>query len=242
MQTFILFILILSLTACVTSKTTSEHSLPPADPITQAQARIALGVGYLEQNKLAKARENFEKAYFHAPHYYPSQLALAHYFESVSEYSSAEQLYKKSLRDHPHNGNIMNNYGTFLCKQGKYEQADTLFNKAVEQSDYYSVSSSYENAAFCSLKAGNTQSAIQYFRRVLDHEPERKRAILNLAKLEIDINALAEARTRLVEFHHNYGVTKPSLELLTELEKKTGNPDLYPTNLKVPINGKPKSH
>tara|TARA_Y100001956_G_scaffold16659_1_gene16171 strand:- start:4056 stop:4769 length:714 start_codon:yes stop_codon:yes gene_type:complete len=216
-------LLILAISGCVTVETTNNTSENTFNPKERAEARIALGMGYLEQGNMLKARENFEKALNHSPGYYRAQLSMAHYFEKVGETSSAEKMYKTSLRQHPKNGNVLNNYGTFLCKQGDYSAADKYFNSAIQQPYYYLISGSYENAALCALKAGNTQQAKNYFIRTLDHDPNRINSVLRLAKLEIDDGEYTQARIRLMKLHQSYGLQKPSLRLLIELEEKAGN-------------------
>ncbi|MCE7614461.1 type IV pilus biogenesis/stability protein PilW [Vibrio fluvialis] len=213
---------VLSLTGCITV-TESDNSDLKSDPVEMAESRIALGLGYLENGSMIKARENLEKAMQHAPHYYRSQLSMAHYFETVGETDSARDTYRTALRDHPKNGNVLNNYGTFLCKQGEYQQADKYFNRAVEQPYYYLISASYENAAFCSLKSGDPEKAAYYFKRAVDHDPTRVRSLLQLAKLEIERGDYTEARIKLMAFHQRYGYQKASLQLLIELEEKAGN-------------------
>jgi type IV pilus assembly protein PilF len=213
---------ILFMSACVTVTDNPKAELK-ADPKEMAESRIALGLGYMEQSNMLKARENFEKALKHSPDYYRAQISMAHYLDTVGETDKAQKLYRTSLRQHPRNGNVLNNYGTYLCKQGEYEQADGYFNQAIEQPYYYLVSASYENAALCALKAGETNKAKAYFERTLDHDPNRPRSVLQLSQLEIESGEYTEARLRLMRFHQRYGLQVPSLQLLVELEKRAGN-------------------
>lgn len=216
---------VLSLSGCVTMTEQGQAELR-STPIEMAESRIALGLGYLEQGNRVRARQSLQKALQHAPHYYRAQLSMAHYFEIVGETSAAQQLYQTALREHPRNGNVLNNYGAFLCKQGEYSRADQYFMRAVEQPYYYLIPASYENAGFCALTSGDKQKAYYYFERSLDHDPNRVRSILQLAKLEIDDRQFIPARLRLMKFHQQYGYQKTSLELLIELEKRSGNPAL----------------
>lgn len=222
MRSSLLLLFPLLISGCVTVDATNSDT-PQASDKQRSEARIALGMGYLEQGNMIKARENLEKALDHDPNFYRAQLSMAHYFEQVGENDSAEKLYKTALRQHPRNGNVLNNYGTFLCKQEEYALADKYFNKAIDQPYYYLISASYENAAFCALKAGNNEQAMQYFNRSLAHQPNRPSSMLNLAKLEIDSGAYTEARLRLMQFHKRYGLRKPSLRLMVDLEQKAGN-------------------
>ncbi|WP_299694821.1 type IV pilus biogenesis/stability protein PilW [uncultured Vibrio sp.] len=194
-----------------------------SDPIAMSESRIELGLGYMGQGNMVRARENLELAVKHAPSYYRARLSMAHYYEQVGEIEEARGAYQKALRLDAKNGNVLNNYGTFLCKQGEYEQADQYFNRAIDQSYYYLVSASYENAAFCAFKAGNTDQAKHYFARAIDHDPNRVKSILQLSKIEVNDADYDEARLRLFKFHQRYGYQIPSLKILVELENKAGN-------------------
>jgi len=221
----VLLTLSLLLNGCMTVEAPSNNVVE-SQPRERSEARIELGIGYLKQGNMIKARENFEIALQHDPNYYRAQLSLAHYFEQVGETQSAQNLYATALKQHPDNGDVLNNYGTFLCKQKHYDQADDLFNQAIKQPSYYLIPMSYENAALCSLKAENKQRAQDYFQRALAHQPDRPISLLNLAKLEIEGEEYPEARVRLLRFHQRYGVKKSSLNLLIELEQKAGNKSL----------------
>ncbi|MEZ9072316.1 type IV pilus biogenesis/stability protein PilW [Vibrio splendidus] len=210
-----------SLVGCV-----SVTQGPPkieSDPIAMSESRIELGLGYMGQGNMVKARENLELAIKHAPSYYRARLSIAHYYEQVGEVDEARNAYKKALRLDVRNGNVLNNYGTFLCKQGEYEQADKYFNRAIDQPYYYLVSASYENAAFCAFKAGEVEQAKYYFSRAIDHDPNRAKSILQLSKIEVSEAEYNDARLRLLKFHQRYGYQIPSLQILIELEKKAGN-------------------
>ncbi|MDH6026588.1 type IV pilus biogenesis/stability protein PilW [Vibrio splendidus] len=211
----------LSLVGCV-----SVTEGPPkieSDPIAMSESRIELGLGYMGQGNMVRARENLELAIKHAPSYYRARLSIAHYYEQVGEVDEARDAYKKALRLDARNGNVLNNYGTFLCKQGEYEQADKYFNRAIDQPYYYLVSASYENAAFCAFKAGEVEQAKYYFSRAIDHDPNRARSVLQLSKIEVSEAEYNDARLRLFQFHQRYGYQIPSLQILVELEKKAGN-------------------
>ncbi|EGR0418653.1 type IV pilus biogenesis/stability protein PilW [Vibrio cholerae] len=214
--------LIIALAGCVTVTETAGNTAQ-SDPTEMAEARIALGLGYLENGSMIKARENLEKALQHAPDYYRSQLSMAHYYEAVGENDSARKMYRTALSKHPKNGNVLNNFGTFLCKQGEYDTADQYFRRAVEQPYYYLISASYENAGLCALKAGKTDNAREYFKRAIDHDPNRLLSILQLTKMEIEAGDYTPARLRLMDLNQRYGYQKASLTLLIELEKRAGN-------------------
>ncbi len=53
--------LIIALAGCVTVTETAGNATQ-SDPTEMAEARIALGLGYLENGSMIKARENLEKS------------------------------------------------------------------------------------------------------------------------------------------------------------------------------------
>lgn len=209
------------LSGCVTVSEQAANS--QYDKQKAAEARIVLGLGYLEAGDMMKAKENLERAVQHAPDYYRALNSIAFYYQQVGETEQAEEVYKRALRKSPKNGDVLNNYGAFLCKRGDFEQADKYFNRAIEQPYYYLVSASYENAGMCAEKSGDTAKARYYFARSLDHEPNRYLSLLKLAKLEVEQGELNKARRRLVNFHQKRGYLPQSLALLIDLENQAGN-------------------
>ncbi|NLS14084.1 type IV pilus biogenesis/stability protein PilW [Vibrio sp. SM6] len=224
-SSFLCFALLL--TGCVTitdkGRTEGKRVAVKANPIEKAQSRITLGLAYLEQGDKIRALENFQKAYQHAPSYYRAQLTLAHYYELVGNNQRAQTFYSQAMATHRTNGDVLHLYATYLCKQGNYREADTLFNRAIALPNYVGIADSYENAGFCALKSGNSQRAQHYFARTLDYDANRPNSLLQLAKLEIDDDLLVQARARLMQFNQIYGARKSSLKLLVTLETQAGN-------------------
>ncbi|WP_232012635.1 type IV pilus biogenesis/stability protein PilW [Vibrio aphrogenes] len=212
------------LTGCVT--VTDKPNTAKFDNIKASEARISLGLGYLEEGNMVKARENLETAVKYAPTYYRALNSIAYYYQRVGENKLAEQAYQEALDSSPKNGDVLNNYGAFLCRQGEYKKADEYFNRAIEQPYYYLVAASYENAGLCALKSGDKEKAENYFSRALDHDPGRARSLLQMAELEIEKDEFSHARIRLLQFNQRYGYRPTSLDLLIKLEHKANNPEL----------------
>ncbi|MFH0256152.1 type IV pilus biogenesis/stability protein PilW [Vibrio rumoiensis] len=221
----LVFTLVVSfLVGCVT--VTDKPNTAKFDNIKASEARISLGLGYLEEGNMVKARENLEMAVKYAPSYYRALNSVAYYYQRVGEYELAEEAYEDALDSSPKNGDVLNNYGAFLCRQGDYDKADEFFNRAIEQPYYYLVAASYENAGLCALKSGNKDKARNYFSRALDHDPSRSQSLLQLAELEIEKDEFSNARGRLLKFNKRYGYRPVSLGLLIKLENKANNPEL----------------
>ncbi|MGF1725082.1 type IV pilus biogenesis/stability protein PilW [Photobacterium nomapromontoriensis] len=196
------------------------------DKIEASEARISLGLTYLEKGQWQRARENLEMALDYAPKYYRAQNAMAYYYQRVDEPDAAEALYRKALRDSPKNGDVRNNYGVFLCSQQRYDEAIAAFEDAIKQPYYYLTSASYENAALCSLKQGSKPEAKGFFEKALSYDPYRPKSMLQLSQMDIEANNLKEARVRLFKFNKRYGYKPDSLWLLIQLEHQLGRDSL----------------
>ncbi|QUJ68135.1 type IV pilus biogenesis/stability protein PilW [Photobacterium sp. GJ3] len=211
------------LMGCVTVESPAKRQ--SVDPVAASDARVTLGLSYLERGQWQRAHLNLQKALDAAPAYPRAQLALAHYYQKVGENRSAEALYVRALQDSPKNGDVLNNYGVFLCSEDRYGEAISAFDRAVLQPDYFQVASSYENAALCSMKQGNATEAADYFRKTLDHEPYRPVAMLQLAKIEMSDGQFRAADDRLAQFSQRYGETADSLLLKIQLSRRNGRLD-----------------
>lgn len=197
------------LVGCVSKQT--PHSLSSQQ--AKAHARIALAVGYLKQGNFDKARANIDKAVEHAPSYFHTQLTQAHYFELVGEVDKAKQLYQDAIADHPNNGDVLNNYAAFLCKQQNYLQADKYFNQAIAQPQYTHLADSYENAGLCALKAQQLSSATYYLERALDYRPNSEKSLLQLTQIHLSQQSCFQAQSLLTRYQQLYGATSSALAL-----------------------------
>ncbi|MGF1763881.1 type IV pilus biogenesis/stability protein PilW [Aliivibrio kagoshimensis] len=200
-----------------------EQVSPNFDNMAAADARITLGLGYIEVGERSRAKENLDLALKYAPDYFRAHRALAYYYQIIGDIKTSIQFYQQALRSLPNNGDVLNDFAVLLCKYERYKEAELYFAKAFTQKDYYLVSVSYENAAFCLLKGGDKQTAERYFERSLAHDPNRYRSLLQLSKLKIEVDQLSKARVLLLRYKQRYGYDPVSLKLFIELENKAGN-------------------
>jgi type IV pilus assembly protein PilF len=218
MRQFIVVIsFILFLSACVstettvTKKNTGAGSKMAFDPKAAAELRVKLALVHLQKNNMQEAKENIEKALEYQPEDGNIYRVLAYYYQRVNESRKAEELYKKSLSLDRKNPVTYSLYGTFLCKQGRYQEADNAFLTALSQPNYNAVANTYENAGKCSEEAGNLEKAIHYYEYALSHNPKKSNLYLRLAKLFIDKKEYKTARLKLFTYQKNNDASAESL-------------------------------
>ncbi|MEI8632116.1 tetratricopeptide repeat protein [Vibrio sp. PP-XX7] len=167
-----------------------------------------------------KARANLLKAKEIAPFYIRGQLAQAYYYDVIGESKKADKQYAEALSSHPHNPDALNNYGTFLCKQGQYQQAQDYFLQAYSQHRYPLIADAYENAGLCAIKAGQFPQAKLLFQKALDYDPNRIQSLVHLVDIEMTFFEYERAEKQVKQFIRQFGSTVQTTRLLKLLFQK----------------------
>jgi type IV pilus assembly protein PilF len=192
MDKYIKFLVSLSVifvfTGCVTQNYENDKNTPVIENESTnneiAMTRISLGLGYLKMGNTTQAKLNLEKAKRFAPKLVQVHTAFAHYFDSVGEPEQAISSYETALSVKSDDADTLNNYGVFLCKQERYQDAEKQILKAIAQPSYILVSQSYENLALCQLKAKEFNKAEQYFDKAILHSPSSASSLLHMVRLQ----------------------------------------------------------
>ena len=140
------------LVACANQTTQVDFNRSEA-----VKARINLALAYLEQSDFPKAKENIDKALEHDVKDYLPYSVLAYYYQQTGDNQKAEEAYQKALelsktqsKNNQVRPDVLNNYGTFLCKQKQFDKAYQQFETALtSQEAYYNQADTLENIALC---------------------------------------------------------------------------------------------
>ncbi|KGQ70226.1 hypothetical protein OA57_07520 [Chelonobacter oris] len=146
-----------------------------------AYARVQVALGYLQQHQYEAAKQSLDKALQHNPDYYLPYLVSAHYYQLIGNSTQAENQYLTALQKDPHQGDTHNNYGAFLCQQGKFAEAFRAFETALASRDYYRLAQTYENTALCAHQAGDNirrTEALQKLDKIDSAQAKRLGALL----------------------------------------------------------------
>lgn len=218
----VLLALGLSLSACKSMKTEA----PPADgsmPRSQvAKINVNLGLAYLENKNVQRAKQKFLLALKQDPDIPEPWYSMAYFHEATGNLDEANRFYAKAVEIAPQRGDAQNNYGTFLCRQGNYQQAISHFMLAVKSPDYLDPAAAYENAGLCSMKSKSYAKAAEFFNQALLKDPARTLSLLNLALADLKQGKYQQAKAIMVQYSL---VAQPNAEsnyINNELAKHTG--------------------
>lgn len=188
-----ILLVISSLAGCV-GYSSGDNTI---DKSKAAQARLALGMAYFREGDMQAARVNLERAVRYAPADYRTQLGMALYQQNIGENDSADSRFNQALVLAPDNGDVLNNYGAFLCSLGQYELAQSYFDKAIKLKNSEKIADSLENSGYCLLKAGQSERAILTLGRALKQDPQKGARLLKTATEYYQRDQRAEAMALL---------------------------------------------
>lgn len=225
--------LALALFACVAknSETVSKNSIQPTEVVRKADfykaalLNIEMGQSYLMQGQVSRAKQKFVHALELKPKLPEAHSAIGYFYETVGDFEEAETHHTQAIRYGGDKGRYYNNYGTFLCRQRRFKEADRAFNNALKDKQYIKTAEVYENAGLCSLQQPDIDKAYVYLKTAIRNDPHRSLAILELANIELNRQNLTVALYYLQLFKQTSQPTAKSLWLSIQIYKQLGKRD-----------------
>lgn len=150
---------------------------------TAANYNVQLGVGYLQQGDVQRAKRKLLTAMDQAPDSPQTQDAMGYFMETTGEQQSAEKFYQKAIALNPQAGSVHNNYGSYLCRLKRYKEADQQFQLAVQDVNYLNTATAYENAGLCAMQMPDYNKAAGYLQKAVLQDPHRANSFLQLGEI-----------------------------------------------------------
>jgi len=179
---------LLGLMACamLSQGCTSSSGLgtSPASADDAAVANLNLGVGYLRQGRPDVAIESLQRALRQNPRLASAHSTIALAYDQLNDPEQAEEHYLRAVQLEPSNGASQNSYAVFLCRQGRWEDAERVFLRSAESARYPTPWVALTNAGTCARGADEQAKAEQYFRdalRLNDGFPDALRAMMEVS-------------------------------------------------------------
>lgn len=175
-----LLLFALLLTACVTETSGELRPQSPPDLVEAARINTQLGIDYARQGRLETAEEKLRRAVEQNETYAPAQVALAYVLTVRGDREGAERAYRRALTLAPDDAATHNNFGVFLCNQGKPRDAEREFRAALADPGYETPEAAWTNAGICQRQAGDAR-AEDSFREALKINPDYRAALAQIA-------------------------------------------------------------
>ena len=216
------------LAACTTVQ---KAGIPGGKPDMKQAAKInvQLASGYIQRKNYEVAKEKLEKAMDADPKYVPAYTTMAVLMDILGEPVEAENFYLEALDIDPRNPELRNNYGTFLCRHGKIDDALNEFDKALKNQFYETPEKSHANLGYCLMQAQNPdyRKAERHLRSALKIDPNMASALIGMGELGIRTRRYLMARAYMQRFHAVARPTASSLWYQIQAEKALGDQKHY---------------
>lgn len=161
-------LLLALLTGCSTPGAAQGGDLPTSSDQTEVQKRasirLQLAIGYYEQRQWKVALDEIKQALAIYPNYADAYCIRALIYMEMGENKLAEDNFRQALKLSPNNPDYSNNYGWFLCQNGRERESIAYFESALANR-YQSPEKAFNNAGICSLRMQQEHEALRYFMR-----------------------------------------------------------------------------
>lgn len=190
-----------------------------------SQINTQLGSAYLRQNRVEQALDRLTKAVRQDPDNAEAHSVLAVLYHHLGQHAEANQHYRRSVALAPDDSALLNNYGQFLCEQGKLKEGERYLQQAAANPLYRTPEVPLANAGACLLRAGQAEAAEAYFLKALRVNPSLPRALFSMADLRQQAGQSLSARGFYQRYLAVATQTPESLWLGIQIERALGDKD-----------------
>lgn len=207
----------LTLAACAANVRQGRKDKDAASYNTQ------LGVEYMRQGDLARAKDKLDRAVSEDPQSPDAHSARAMLFERMGERSKADAEFHAALRLAPHDPQVINSYAVYLCSSGRTDEGVKNFLEAAHNPLYRTPEAAYANAGVCQRAAKRDDEAAVNFSRALQQRPDYAEAAFQLATLQFEHGQLPAARSQIDGFLGSHEATADLLLLGVRVARAQGD-------------------
>lgn len=207
---------------------TPEEQLPKTRQLNKEEAvkaHLKAGVSSLESGDMTRAHRHLARALELDEKSAEVHNALAVFYQIEKDPVQEEKHFKRALSLDSDNPSINHNYGSFACRQGRYDEAREYLVKAASDYRYPKRAETYENLGRCELLANNSTAAEDAFGNALRLNPKLPKSLLGLASIQFDKGQNKLAYQYYQQFVQLSAQSAESLWLGIRLERIFGNKD-----------------
>lgn len=206
---------------------TTERPVADRPPANEAESRarihVELGEAYLQAGNFGVALDEAKIALGYAPDYAPAFLLVASVHMFLEDPAAARANFDRAAQLAPHDPEVNNTYGWFLCASGQ-EKAGLERLAVASRNPYYQHPARIQvNTGLCHLRLKDRGAAEASFLRALQLEPGNPAALFQLADLAFRGGNPEAAQRYLVALHRSRPPTAQSAWLGLRTERMLGN-------------------
>jgi len=187
---------LLALLAACTSTTTTTSSPggvgetrsqraanDPGDPERRARVRLELASAYFGRGQNQTALEETRAALAAKPDMPEAYSLLGLIYASQGDIRMADESFHRALQLAPRDGDVMHNFGWYLCQQRRFAEADAQFQAAMAQPQYRELPRTLLAAGVCYARDNRWADAERALARSCELDPANPATSFNLSEV-----------------------------------------------------------
>lgn len=225
----LLFILVLA--GCAASP---EEQKRERKSLEAAEVNAELGLRYMLEGNNVVALEKLERALRFNPDSVAANHYLAELYRRLDKPEDAEKYFMIAMdnaqdKDYA----LINNFGVFLCDQGRVKEAAKQFKKVLDDPLYQAKDRLYENMGLCLLRLEGEEKkstekvekekAEELLRKALSINPKLPKSLLAMGQMSYEKENYLSARAYLQRYLEVARQTPESLWLGIRVEREMGD-------------------
>ena len=187
-------------------------------------ANMQLAQNYLRNGKLDIALDRANRAFRSDPDSPDVQLVMGMIRQALKDEARAGEHFAKAEKLAPERGHVLNVRAVWLCEQGRFDEADALFGKALRDPFSEDRRQIQFNAGRCAMLGGRLDRAEAHLRAGLESSPEDPGLLLQMARLQYRQGDYFGARAFYQRREAVGEVTPDLLDLAASIEEGAGDP------------------
>ncbi|MBK6473034.1 MAG: type IV pilus biogenesis/stability protein PilW [Betaproteobacteria bacterium] len=220
------FALAAGLVGCVSTTTggVPRAEPDPADAEKRARVRLELAGLYLGRGQADTALGEVDRAIAAKPDMSEAYNLRGLIYASQGDLRLAEQSFQRAMQLAPSSGDVMHNYGWFLCQQRRWPEAEAQFTAALALPQYRDTMRTLLAQGVCQARAGRWAEAERTLSRSYELDPANPVTAYNLSEVLMHRGELERARFYVARINSQPELTSAqSLWLAVRIERRLGN-------------------
>lgn len=231
-STAVSLVFTLAAAGCAVSPPPAQTQTQTQDPTTipekadagrRAGIRLQLAMQYLEAGQNATALEEIKNAIAIDPNVPNAYHIRALAYMNLGQREQADDSFRSALAATPQDGDLLNNYGWFLCGQGgKPDQGMAMLHRAIEAPAAGNPSKPWTNLGVCQMRQGDLEGAEKSLTRATYIDANNPLTNVTLAQLYYKRREYARAMP-FIERVNSRNPTAESLWLGARIARRLGD-------------------
>ncbi|ALF87984.1 MULTISPECIES: type IV pilus biogenesis/stability protein PilW [Ralstonia solanacearum species complex] len=195
-----------------------------ADIGRRASLRLQLATQYLEAGQAATALDEIKNAIAIDPSVPGAYHIRALAYMNLGQHELADDSFRSALAAQPNDGDLLNNYGWFLCSQGgKPDQGMAMLRQAIDAPAVGSPAKPWTNLGVCQMRQGDLDGAEKSLTRATYIDANNPLTNLTLAQLYYKRRDYARAMSVIERVNGRGNQTAESLWLGARIARRLGD-------------------